>query len=63
VGTPTGATGLIDEVSGPAFAASIGLLIYGTQREPERRIALSGARQRVMGLLSKFIGWIKSFLP
>lgn len=63
VGTPTGATGLIDEVSGSAFAASIGLLIYGTQREPERRIALAGARQRVTGLLSKFIGWIKSFLP
>lgn len=63
VGTPTGATGLIDEVSGPAFAASIGLLIFGMQREPERRIALSGAKQRVMGLLSKLVDWIKSFLP
>lgn len=63
VGVPTGATGLIDEVSGSAFAASIGLLIYGVQREPESRIALSGAKQRVAGLLSKFVDWIKSFLP
>lgn len=63
VGQPQGASGLIEEVSGPAYAASIGLLLYGAQLQPERRVSLSAARGRVGDLFSRMVNWAKSFLP
>src|SRR3990167_3713538 len=35
IGIPQGATGLIDEISSPAFASSLGLVIYGAQFQQE----------------------------
>ncbi len=63
IGQPRGASGLIEEVSGPAFAASIGLLLYGSRLQPERRISLGAARGRVFELLGRVVNWIKSYLP
>lgn len=63
VGEPRGASGLIEEVSGPAYAASIGLLLYGSRLQPERRMSLGAARGRVGDLISRVINWVKSFLP
>jgi len=63
IGEPKGASGLIDEVSGPAFAASIGLLLYGARQQPERRLSLGAARGRLTDFVSRFINWIKSYLP
>ncbi len=63
VGQPQGASGLIEEVSGPAYAASIGLLLYGSRLQPERRVSLSAARGRVGDLISRMVNWVKSFLP
>ncbi len=63
VGQPQGAAGLIEEVSGPAYAASIGLLLYGSRLQPERRVSLSAARGRIGDLISRVVNWVKSFLP
>lgn len=63
IGSPTGATGLIEEISGPAFAASIGLVLYGSKLQPERRVSLGSARGKVSGILGQVIDWVKSFLP
>lgn len=63
VGNPTGATGLIEEVSGPAFASSIGLVLYGSRLQPERRLTLGSARGKFSGIIGKVINWVKSFLP
>jgi cell division protein FtsA len=63
VGEPKGASGLIDEVSGPAYAASIGLLLYGSRLRPERRIGLGAARGRVFDIFGRLINWIKSYIP
>jgi len=63
IGEPKGASGLIEEVSGPAFAASIGLLLYGARQQPERRLSLGTARGRLTDFVSRFINWIKSYLP
>lgn len=63
IGEPRGAAGLIEEVSGPAYAASIGLLLYGARLQPERRVSFGAARGRVFELLGRVVNWIKSYLP
>jgi len=63
IGEPKGASGLIEEVSGPAYAASVGLLLYGSRLQPERRMSLGAARGRVGDLISRVINWVKSYLP
>jgi len=63
LGQPKGAAGLIDEVSGPAYAASIGLLLHGARLQPERRLGLGAARGRVSDIFGRLINWIKSYLP
>ncbi len=63
IGEPRGASGLIEEVSGPAFAASIGLLLHGSKLQPERRISLGAAPGRVFDVFGRIVEWIKSYLP
>ena len=63
IGEPKGASGLIEEVSGPAYAASIGLLLHGSRLQPERRISLGSARGRIGDLVSRVVNWVKSYLP
>ena len=64
VGFPTGATGLVDEISTPAHATSLGLVLYAAEEEfeSESRLPLVG-RVEVKGLVGKGIEWIKSVLP
>lgn len=66
VGYPTGASGLIEEISGPAYAASIGLLLWGCRSEPigRRFSALGGLGVGKVGkVFEKVKQWSKSFLP
>jgi len=64
VGHPAGVTGLIEEVSTPAYASSIGLVIYGSYVEPGEkiRIPFMGTRKfsRIFG---RVVEWGRSFLP
>lgn len=63
IGTPTGATGLVDEVASPAYAASLGLVIYGADYQQEEvRLPLVG-RVEIKGLVNKGLDLIKSILP
>ncbi len=63
LGMPQGAKGLIDEIASPAFAASLGLILYGSQYQQEDiRLPLVG-RIEVKNIFSKGLGLIKSILP
>lgn len=63
IGIPQGATGLVDEIASPAFAASLGLVIYGADYQHEDvRLPLVG-RIEVKNIVSKSIGWLKNILP
>jgi cell division protein FtsA len=64
IAQPTGVSGLIDEVSSPAYAASIGLLVYGDRFAPTSTSSLPGMPSlKFRPNLSRIIGWLKSFLP
>lgn len=63
IGMPTGATGLVDEIASPAYAASLGLVIYGASfQQEEVRLPLVG-RIEIKGLVTKGLGLLKSILP
>ena len=63
IGYPNGATGLIEEVRGPAYAASIGLVLYGVKNVTSGG-GLSGLSKGKFGsVLKKIIGFVKSLLP
>ena len=63
VGLPSGATGLIDEISGPAYSTCLGLVLYGAKTEnAEGRKQMVGMVE-IKGLVGKGVDWVKSFLP
>jgi len=63
IGLPQNITGLIEEVNSPAYAASLGLINYGTGfQQEEVRLPLVG-RIEVKGLFSRGVKLIKSLLP
>lgn len=67
VGEPTGVSGLIDEVSGPAFAASIGTVIHASRHMgSSRSFATKGFRIPfgiVGNIWQRVVGIVKSFIP
>lgn len=64
IGYPQGATGLIEEISGPAYAGSIGLVLHASRQGEEReRFGLGVMRGGVKDIAGKGIGWLKSLLP
>ncbi len=66
IGEPRGVSGLIDEVSGPAYAATIGNIIYGARTSKSRSTRpapLIGKLGIAKDLGDKIVGWVKSFLP
>jgi cell division protein FtsA len=64
IGTPIGLLGLADSISRPAYATSVGLLLWGLrhtslfidEEEPEEE----GATSDVMSRLSR---WLRAFIP
>ncbi len=69
VGTPKNISGLIDEITTPAFSASVGLLLYGIKAEKKdsgplfKGIGKIGEKIQGKGIAGKMINLIKSFLP
>ena len=65
VGYPRGVTGLIDEIEGPAFSATVGVLLYGSHfmRTKSSNLSFGGSKSKIGGLVSKSINFFKSFLP
>jgi cell division protein FtsA len=64
IGVPQGVTGLIEEVTSPANAATLGLVLYGAKAEvaEEQRLPIVG-RVEIKGLVGKGVDWLKSLLP
>ncbi|KKU80654.1 MAG: Cell division protein ftsA [Candidatus Gottesmanbacteria bacterium GW2011_GWA1_47_8] len=67
IGTPLRIRGLIDEIMTPAYASSVGLLLYGaSQRRGEvgaGAISRGASRIQMKGIAGRVIDLIKSFLP
>jgi cell division protein FtsA len=64
IGTPTKVSGLIEEVSTPAHATTIGLVIYGAEFEPREGFNIPMIdTKRFSQLFGRVIEWGKSFLP
>jgi cell division protein FtsA len=64
IGNPCGVTGLIDEIQGPAFAATVGSIIYGADMMRSSSLLYLDKRQgNINKGLSSLFDKIKSFLP
>lgn len=63
VGHPSGLQGLVDEISTPAFAASQGLILYGTEDDSGGRNRATIGTKDSGGPLKAISGWIKNLLP
>ncbi|MFZ5424841.1 MAG: cell division protein FtsA [Patescibacteria group bacterium] len=64
VGQPKGVTGLIDEIQSPAFAASVGEILYGTKLIKSGSVlSFNSSRGKISEIASRLLEKIKSFLP
>lgn len=69
VGLPGKISGLIDEITSPAYATSVGLLLYGAKTGKGEgggglsRLTRLGSKFQVKGIAGKVIDLVKSFLP
>jgi cell division protein FtsA len=64
VGTPTGVTGLIDEIRGPAFSGTVGAILYGVDMVRSNSLLfLDKSQGKISKTLQSFFEKIKSFLP
>lgn len=69
IGTPSGLSGLVEEISSPASATTVGLILYGAGKQHEysfpkkNRFSELTKKLPLKGLIGKFTEFIKSFLP
>lgn len=69
LGHPTGLSGLVEEIGSPAYAATIGLILYGAGKQNEfvsvKKTGLDQLAKRfpIKGVFGKLIEFIKSFMP
>lgn len=69
VGIPGGVTGLIDEILDPQFAATVGLILYGSRQSSKAKESSFGDFRSmfkgvsVSGSVGKFKNFFKQFIP
>lgn len=64
IGYPKGVTGLIDEIQGPAFAATVGAILYGANcMKTSNSLSFDKNRGKIGSKISKLFDKIRSFLP
>ena len=69
VGNPAGLSGLVEEIDSPAYAATVGLILYGAGKKNEyggnKKSALDQLTKKLpfKGFLDRAIEFVKSFLP
>ena len=65
VGKPKGVGGLIDDIMNPQFSTVLGLVIYGSEKEPEQSSGGFAKKLRIpsSGFAQKIITTIKDLLP
>jgi len=62
IARPEGVSGLIDEIQSPAYATSVGLIIFGSHVSKSKMLPSVGITQ-VKGFFGKLVNWVKSFMP
>ena len=63
IGIPQNVTGLVDEISSPGQAASLGLVIYGSEyKQEDVRLPIVG-RVEIKGIVTRGINLIKNLFP
>lgn len=64
VGSPKGVTGLIDEIQNPAYASSVGAVLYGINAIKNSNVlSYEKGRGNITNKFSKIFDKFKSFLP
>lgn len=69
IGSPKRVTGLIDEITSPAYTTAVGLLLYGGRSEKTEgttfftNFGKIGERVQIKGVAGKIIDLVKSFMP
>lgn len=65
IGQPTGVSGLIDEVSTPAYAASIGTILFGMHMVHSHKLPFVSSLPigKIKDKVKDTIDWVKSFMP
>lgn len=63
LGNPSGVSGLIDEISSPAFSASIGAVLFAKNLAVPKRSALILRLPKVGGVFTKVVDFAKGLLP
>lgn len=64
IGRPVGVSGLIDEIEGPAFSASVGTVLYGLKAmQSADSLAFDKNQSSILGVFTSFLKKIKSILP
>ncbi len=69
IGSPSKASGLVDEIMTPAFASSVGLLLYGGKNDRGENATFLqsfgriGQKVQIKGIAGKVIDLVKSFMP
>lgn len=65
VGKPRGISGLIDDIITPAFATSVGLILYGAREEASEELTPFSKRFKLptKGIAGKLIETVKNLLP
>ncbi len=68
IGVPQGLKGIIDEIEDPAFATSVGLIMYASKTNIQPPLPFGISLPSISGLkfnkvFSKIIDFIKSFIP
>ena len=69
IGMPAGLSGLVEEIGSPAYAATIGLILYGVSKQNEytssKKTSLDQLTSKfpLKGVVGKLTEFIKSFLP
>lgn len=68
IGKPRNIKGIIDEIQNPAFAAAVGLAVYGRDIESESKLPFGFNLPQIPNVaitkqVSKIISFVKSFMP
>ncbi len=63
LGTPLGLHGLADSISRPAYATSVGLLLWGLRHTSFLINEQEQEETGTMDLLSRLVRWLRAFIP
>ncbi len=63
IGYPSGLSGMVEEISYPAYASVQGLVRHAMEDESETHVSSSQGLKGIGGFVGKIVSWFKSLLP